>query len=244
MDIGFSTDRGRLRTNNEDAFYILKPQGVFIVADGVGGNNSGEIASRTGVNEVARFVEENPLPDGEDAARAFFREAMERANFRIYDMSERYPEDHGMATTMVIAYIRGDDLFISNVGDSRAYLWTPEGGLNQLTEDHTYVNVLIHAGVLSKEEARSHQDKNMITKALGAEETVEPDFFHTTLGRKDRLLLCTDGLYGEMEEEQIAHILSADEPMPDICARLIEAANAEGGTDNITAICIDREDVR
>ena len=238
MDVGFKTDKGRRRVNNEDAFFVLRNDGVFIVADGVGGNNSGEIASRTAVNEVAQIVEDRPPKDLKGGAlKEYFNKAIRGANFRVFDMAQRYVENSGMATTMVIAYIDGRRLLVCNVGDSRAYVYS-DGILRQITEDHTYVNALVKAGVISKDQALEHEDKNMITKAVGAEQDVEPDFFEVGLKDGDCILLCTDGLYGELKAEEIAAIFAKGESMTDTCSELVDAANDGGGSDNITVICI------
>ena len=238
MDVGFKTDKGVRRTNNEDAFFVMKKDGVYIVADGVGGNNSGEIASRTAVSEIAQYVEENEMPHKDKDIEFFFEQAVGRANCRVYDMARRYKENQGMATTVVIAYLNGKKLHITNVGDSRAYLYT-DGVLQQITEDHTYVNALVRAGVISKDQARTHEDKNMITKAIGAEAAVEADHFTVKVRSGDRILLCTDGLYDKVNEEDIGAIFAMGMSMTDTCVRLVDAANGNGGGDNITAICIE-----
>lgn len=142
-----------------------------------------------------------------------------------------------MATTAVIVYAIDNKAYITNVGDSRAYLFR-HGMLVQLTEDHTYVNTLVKAGILSKEQAELDERKNMITKALGAEQTVEPDFFQVEIMKDDIFLICTDGLYDEVEHEEMIEILGGNRSMSDICAELINRANINGGRDNITVICL------
>lgn len=238
MDVGFKTDKGKLRSNNEDAFFVMKNDGIFIIADGVGGTNSGEIASHTAVNEVAQYFEDKPLKtDDETEICTELLTAVKRANFRVYDMSQRYPTNRGMATTIVIACVRKTDVYICNVGDSRAYIF--DGiDMTQISEDHTYVNELVKAGAISRDEAKKHTDKNMITKAVGAEQDVDPDFFHTTLNQDESLLLCTDGLYGEVSETEMAAIFLEEEEMSDVSEDLVEKANENGGHDNITVICI------
>ena len=242
MDVGFKTDKGVKRTNNEDAFFIMKKDKVFIVADGVGGTNSGEIASRTAVNEIAQCVEERGTPEGLGDTRmdteTFFLDAIRGANQKVYEMSQRYEANKGMATTLVIAYVKDKDLLVCNLGDSRAYLYR-EGVLRQITSDHTYVNELVKAGVISEDQARFHVDKNMMTKGIGADKNVDPDFFHVRLHAGDRLLLCTDGLYGEVGDTRIARIFAAGENMTDTCNKLVDVANISGGSDNITGICIE-----
>ena len=238
MDVGFKTDKGTKRMNNEDAFFVMKNDGIYILADGVGGTNSGEIASRTAVNEIAQYFEDNPVSGfkKEDICAEMYK-AIKKANTRVYNLSRRYQENRGMATTMVIACIRDRDLYLCNVGDSRAYLYDA-GTLTQLSEDHTYVNALVKAGVITKSQAATHSDKNMITKAVGAEAEIAPDFFHVSLGDEGCLLLCTDGLYGEVSDEEIIGVFEEGNDMTDTCDKLVDLANANGGNDNITVICI------
>ncbi len=235
VDLGFKTDKGVKRSNNEDAFFILRKESVFIVADGVGGNRSGEIASRTAVNEVAQYIEEGP--DKSMSDEAILREAVDRANYRVYDLAQRYEENQGMATTMVIALMHGKNMYIANVGDSRAYLYR-KGELKQISVDHTYVNELVKAGVISADEAKHHVDKNMITKAVGAENVISPDIFKIKIKEGDCILLCTDGLYGELSDAEIKRAFDKNMSMTDTVNLLVDAANENGGGDNITAICI------
>lgn len=235
VDLGFKTDKGVKRSNNEDAFFILRKESVFIVADGVGGNRSGEIASRTAVNEVAQYIEEGP--DKSMSDEAILREAVDRANYRVYDLAQRYEENQGMATTMVIALMHGKNMYIANVGDSRAYLYR-KGELKQISVDHTYVNELVKAGVISADEAKHHVDKNMITKAVGAENVISPDIFKIKIKEGDCILLCTDGLYGELSDAEIKRVFDKNMSMTDTVNLLVDAANENGGGDNITAICI------
>lgn len=237
MDVGFKTDKGKMRMNNEDAFFVMKNDGIFIIADGVGGTSSGEIASHTAVNEVAQYFEDKPLNvDDEMGICTELLAAVKKANFRVYDTSQRYSANRGMATTMVIACVRGSDVYICNVGDSRAYIFDGVE-LTQISEDHTYVNELVKAGVISRAEAKNHTDKNMITKAIGAESDIDPDFFHTIINKGDALILCTDGLYGEVSDHEMEQVLLDGEDMSEVCENLVKKANDNGGHDNITVIC-------
>lgn len=239
MDVGFKTDKGIRRANNEDAFFVLNKDKVFIVADGVGGSNSGEIASRTAVNEVVGYIEKNELDDlhSDDEIKDYFFDCLKYANYKVLDLSQRYDANKGMATTMVLAYIRKDELYVLNVGDSRAYLFR-DNDYYQITEDHTFVNTLLKAGMISPEKAKSHEDKHMITRAIGAEHTVEVDFFKTGLQSGDVILLCTDGMYDEVDESEMVRIIDESSSMSDACSELVELANSHGGHDNITVICI------
>jgi serine/threonine protein phosphatase PrpC len=242
VEVGFKTDKGISRSNNEDAFFVMKEDRVFIVADGVGGNSSGEIASRTTVNSVANFVEEHPVEvlKTEDEIRNYFLDCISDANRRVRDVSRWHKRNRGMATTVVAAFVpynRENSLYIVNVGDSRAYVLR-ENSLEQITEDHTYVNTLVKAGIITKAEAMERDDKNMITRAIGADDVVEADFFSVKIRKGDIVLICTDGLYSEVTEPELIAHLTQDKSMSEICAELVETANLNGGSDNITAICI------
>lgn len=239
MHVGFKSDKGLRRANNEDACFVMLPDKVYVVADGVGGSNAGEIASRTAVNKIANYINEHPIAEATNqyAIVNYLQNCVDEANREIFRLSHTYEENSGMATTAVIVYAIDNKAYITNVGDSRAYLFR-HGMLVQLTEDHTYVNTLVKAGILSKEQAQLDERKNMITKALGAEKTVEPDFFQVEIMKDDIFLICTDGLYDEVEHEEMIEILGGNQSMSDICAELINRANINGGRDNITVICL------
>ena len=239
MEVGFKTDKGIKRSNNEDACYVMPRRRVFIVADGVGGSNSGEIASRTAVNEIVRYVDEHPLSRANTThkIKKYFGDCISEVNDTVLENAQRFVENRAMATTAVVAYIYKGKMYVMNVGDSRAYVYR-RGRLTQITEDHTYVNSLVKAGVITKEEAEFHENKNMITRAVGADYTVEPDFFVTRLHQDDIVLMCTDGLYGEVSREELMREFSQGKTMGDTCADLIDLANHHGGNDNITIICL------
>ena len=152
-------------------------------------------------------------------------------------MAREYEENFGMATTAIIIYVHKGKAYIGNIGDSRVYLYR-NGDYLQLTEDHTYVNTLVKAGILSKEEADQDERKNVIIKALGAEPSVEPDFFQVEVMEGDILLACSDGLYDEVSDEEIIEVIREKENMNDLAAELIERANRNGGRDNITIITL------
>ena len=237
--IGFKSNAGMIRDNNEDACFVIPSHNVYVVADGVGGNNAGEIASRTAVRGVAEYVTTEPLEEcsSPDEIREYFIRCLSQVNDEIYQMGQKHKENKGMATTVVIAYIREDTAYVINVGDSRAYLFR-KGSLSQITVDHTYVNELLKNGVITEEEAENHAQKNVITRAAGAEPVVKADFFQTELEKDDILMLCSDGLYGEVDEQKLAEILDKKNTMSGTCTRLVEEALRCGGRDNITVICL------
>lgn len=239
MEVGFKTDKGMKRQNNEDACFVMLPEKVFLVADGVGGGNAGEIASRTAVSEIASYISNNPIKNAINkyAIVNYFQDAIEKANSKIYEMAVKYKENKGMATTLVAVYIKDGKAYIANIGDSRVYLFRDDEFL-QLTEDHTYVNTLVKAGILTEAQAAVDSRKNIITKALGADVTVEPDFFQVDVSCGDVLILCTDGLYDEVSEEELIGVIDSEVSMSILCNQLIEIANTNGGHDNITLISL------
>lgn len=247
MEVGFRTDKGKMRSNNEDACYVMPIMKVFVVADGVGGNNSGEIASRTAVNEIVGYVRKHPMDDIDSLGQVqgYFDACLAKANDKVLESSRKFHQNKGMATTIVCSYVTGDRLYVLNIGDSRCYLFR-DGTLDQITEDHTYVNSLVKAGVITEEEAVTHEKRNMITRAIGASQKVKADYFVRQIRSGDIILMCTDGLYGEVDPDSISEKLSEGKTMVDTCYELLKQANRNGGNDNITMICIKitEEDIK
>ena len=248
VSFGFRTDIGKVRYGNEDALLLLPKYGIFAVADGVGGQNSGEVASRKAMTGIESFLEKNPLTGASELSgkyrenwlNGYFARCMQKVNSEIMSAADLNPEMKTMATTVVLCYLDIESVYIVNVGDSRAYILR-EGLMTQLTEDHTYVNKLINAGTLTKSEARMHPQKNIITKALGSVRNVEPDFYRFDLEDGDRILLCTDGLHGELSDDEIAEILRQDNDLNEIARKLVNSANAKGGHDNITVVLAENK---
>ncbi|MDR2163083.1 MAG: Stp1/IreP family PP2C-type Ser/Thr phosphatase [Clostridiales Family XIII bacterium] len=246
MQVGFRTDTGRKRAINEDALLVLPGEGLFAVADGVGGSNSGEIASRSAMNGIEAFLKDNPISQGADMEgkyrgnwfKGYFFRCFRKLNYDIRRIAQSHPENSGMATTAVVAYLGSDNLYITNIGDSRAYI-IRAGEITQLTEDHSYVADLVSTGSLTKIEAREHPRKNMITRALGAESEAEPDFYSFRVESGDRVLLCTDGLHGELTDEEIRDIVKGEKDLNKVCRKLVNTANERGGPDNITVVCVE-----
>lgn len=245
---GFRTDVGKRRDNNEDALLVLPKLNIYAVADGVGGLNSGEVASRCAMNGIENFIYTNPLSGAdnlegkyrENWLRGYFTRCLQKVNSEIIQAANDKPEMNHMATTVVICYLDMESLYIVNVGDSRAYILRDDI-LTQLSVDHTYVNSLIMAGTLTEREARIHPKKNVITKALGTGKNFEPDFFRFDLHKNDRILLCTDGLHGELTDDEIADLLRSEDDLNTTCKLLVDASNKKGGNDNITVVCVDNK---
>jgi protein phosphatase len=245
---GFRTDKGNQRNINEDALLLLPRYGIFAVADGVGGQNSGEVASRKAMGGIESFISKNPLSGADELEgkyrenwlKGYFHRCLQKVNSEIMKEAQTDPGMDRMATTLVLCYLDIESVYVVNMGDSRAYILRDDV-LTQLTEDHTYVNKLINAGTLTKSEARLHPQKNIITKALGSTKNTEPDFYRFDLHKGDRLMLCTDGLHGELTDEEIVNYMRKKEDLNTICRELVDAANRNGGHDNITVICIDNK---
>jgi serine/threonine protein phosphatase PrpC len=239
MEVSFKTDKGVMRSNNEDSYFVIPGRKVYMVADGVGGSNSGETASRMTVTGIAGYIENNPL-DGVDSfrkSRTYFTSCINRVNYDLVQKANADEELQGMATTIVLTYFIKNKMIVMNIGDSRAYLFR-KGRLRQITEDHTYVNSLVKAGVITENEAETQNHQNYITRAVGADIKIKPDFFQVVVKPDDMILLCSDGLYGMVPEEEISEIMSSGEKMGEICTSLVNRANANGGADNITVVCL------
>jgi len=238
VQVGFKTDQGKRRSRNEDALFVMPAENIYIVADGVGGHNAGSLASSTAVETIKGYIEKNPLNKvAEKKLPDYFLDCIKTANKQVITTAGLSAENTGMATTVLLLYLAGGRAYLSNVGDSRAYLFR-QGQLEQITEDHTYVNELVKEGTITRAEADVHPQRNMITRALGGEKRVTPDFYSIEAKAGDVFILCTDGLYGEVPKEDICKMASAADSMEDLTADYISAANENGGHDNITVICV------
>jgi len=228
------TDPGIARDQNEDSFALLDlgDQALFVVADGMGGHDAGEVASRIAVETVCSAV--NSREPHEDPL-ALVERAMQRANTEV--RREGMQKGSNMGTTLTVALVRGDAAYIGSVGDSRAY-WIGNGAISQITEDHSLVAKLAACGKLTREEARNHPKSNLLYRSVGAEDAIRTGLFRVELKSGGTLLLCTDGLWGEVADEDIREICAAEAYTETICARLVQRANANGGRDNITAVAV------
>lgn len=243
MRIGYLTDKGMRRKTNEDAVKVLPEQKFFMLADGVGGNKAGEVASKKALDALEEYILKKPLDadSGKDAVFRYFEDAVNYVNEYILRLSESKPEYAGMATTLVFAYINDSILYIANIGDSRVYFMHGDE-IHQITEDHTYVNDLVKMGAITRDESEHHNKKNVITRAIGANAYNSPDCFNIFVEPDDRILICSDGLYDELSEKEIMAEMAETDDM-NICAEhLVNMANYNGGNDNISVICINMED--
>lgn len=232
-----ATDVGQTRSGNEDA--LLVGDGVFAVADGMGGHLAGEIASEAALEPI-RALNGRVFDDTGEAVSAL-RGAVIAANDTVSDLAEREPAYHGMGTTLTAALVEGRRLHLAHVGDSRAYLLR-DGSFSQLTDDHTLVQHLIDEGQLTREEAARHPQRSIITRAIGVSREVEVDSMSLEFVAGDQLLLCSDGLTGVVSDRRIAETLETIDDPDEAVQRLIDLANGAGGPDNITVLLLRYED--
>jgi protein phosphatase len=251
------TDVGRTRDHNEDTFLVadlsrrvanLQPEvrehevgplgSLFMVADGMGGAAAGEVASSMAADLVFGHMTTVWAEDPEISANRFayrMKEAVELANNRIHQHAREHPEVRGMGTTATVAGVFGTGLYLAQVGDSRAYL-IRNGVATQITKDQSLMQRLVEAGELTEEEAEQSERRNIILQALGPDPRVKVDLTYQELRRGDLLILCSDGLSGQVKKEEIAEVAASTPDLVEICARLITSANERGGPDNITAV--------
>lgn len=244
------TDVGRRRHENQDDFVIKTyPEGTVlaVVCDGMGGANGGKIASGIASCAFVSAVDEAQPDGGElfsmtgDEITALLESAVREANLAVYDRTGEDPSLTGMGTTLVGGVIRGCELYAVNVGDSRLYTVRADGGIEQLSHDHSYVQYLVDLGKMTEEEARTSSRKNIITRAVGTERNVEVDSFYAELCLGDSIVICSDGLSNLVEDSEIAEIVSSaakDAELQSACEKLIALANERGGVDNITALVL------
>ena len=234
------TDEGRVRPENQDAYVCgrLSDQTVFaIVCDGMGGANGGNVASAIAIKVISdRILDVYRDGMNENSLRNMLESAISAANIEIFDASMADLELRGMGTTVVAVIVSGRDVYIAHVGDSRAYVVTPEG-IEQITRDHSIVQAMVEKGQLTQSEAKNHPRKHFITRALGVEDTVACDYTELIFPEKGGLLICTDGLTNMVEPDDIYKAVNStsEENIPDV---LIHAANMAGGSDNITVVVL------
>ncbi|MCX8052228.1 MAG: Stp1/IreP family PP2C-type Ser/Thr phosphatase [Armatimonadetes bacterium] len=239
--IGAKTDLGRVRENNEDKFEFFVPEdedtlalkgSFYAVADGMGGHSAGQIASELAIKTAIRSYYNDPNPVVEDS----LKQALQQANALIFDAARAIAERSGMGTTMTALVLRGEEAFIAQVGDSRCYRLR-DGELRQLTEDHSWVNEQVKRGGLSVDEAEASPFRNVITRSLGNSPSVEVDVFTEQVEAGDVFLLCSDGLTGEVSDEEICRVMASHSPS-EAAWNLVDLALEHGGRDNVTVLIV------
>lgn len=246
IEVSGQTHVGMKRNHNEDNLLLLPEERLFVVADGMGGHSSGEIASKIAVEEVAEFFRmtsqdlEITWPYKMDKQRNYdenrLATGIKLANMRIFEKASSEQKYKGMGTTIVTIYFAKDnEVVVGHVGDSRVYFFR-EGKLHQITEDHSLLNDYLKAKKLSPEEIEAFPHKNVIVRALGMKDTVLVDINKVEPKEGDIYLLCSDGLSGMVTDKQMEQILQGQQDLEKACAMLIDAANANGGNDNVTCV--------
>lgn len=237
-----NTDIGRKRKTNQDSFHLGLETKLFMVADGMGGHNGGDIASQMAVKVLPDYIEHNlsmePVP--------LLSGSIKESNRSIKQFGETHPELVGMGTTIVSFYFRGQNIYIGNVGDSRAYL-VSQKKIYQLSRDHSLVQEKLNYGIYDREQAALDPQKNVLVRTVGFEDNVEPDVFIYKVNKNDIFLCCSDGLHGKVSDEDILYLVNKHIPDPATATQksadnavqaLIDQANDNGGQDNITTIVV------
>ncbi len=236
MKISSATSVGKIRAVNEDAFFVSPPDEsgslLAVVADGMGGHNAGEVASSEAINVI-----KDVFPDNEHDAKQMLIEAINSANSTIYNMSLDKQTLYGMGTTITACVISGDKVTAAQVGDSRLYL-IRDGMIIQITKDHSLVEMLIDNGSITKEDAKHHPQKNVITRAIGTDKEVSADIYEFSICEGDIILLCSDGLVNMVEDEKILSVITRSKAFEETADKLVKEAENAGGSDNITVILI------
>ena len=238
LEAGARTDAGPLRETNEDSIGCFAPSDplalqrkgyLYVVADGLGGHNAGEVASSSA---VARMGEEYYSPSNHTRIEPALRQAVQAANLRIHELTHRHPEYRSMETTLSAIAIAGVQAYVAHIGDTRIYHWR-EGRLTQLTSDHSEAAELVRMRILKPEKVRDHPGRNSLTRTLGSRLIPRPDYLRQPVMAGDQFVLCTDGLWSEVEDDEIAEILGNKSPEA-ACHELVQTALGRGCTDNVS----------
>ncbi|AET70133.1 serine/threonine protein phosphatase [Desulfosporosinus orientis DSM 765] len=229
------SEKGCIRKNNEDSFLVLSAEGLYAVADGMGGHRAGEVASSKALQELEVWL---PRLDGLDdqALENSLAEAFRQANRVVYESSITDPENAGMGTTLTVLLIRNEKVVIAHVGDSRAYLWRNET-LTPLTMDHSLVGELMRLGQITHEEAKKHPQRNVLMRAIGAEAVIEVDCRSINLQKNDVFLLCTDGFSNLISEQELTEEFLEPYSWEERLEKLRQLTLERGAPDNFTALC-------
>lgn len=244
LAVGAKTDIGMVRQKNEDALYVMESSSLLVVADGMGGHASGEVASRIAIDIIKGYFDTRktgkqlqigPYRDEFSEATNRLCSAICLANQAVFEASRSNVQWHGMGTTIAAVLITGKRLSIAHIGDSRVYL-IRSGNIEQLTDDHSIVSEQVKLNIFTREQARDSEMKNLLTRALGVGEDVDVDLAELSLFDDDALVLCTDGLTNMVEDNEILSTATAFKDPQEACETLVDMANKNGGKDNITVV--------
>lgn len=240
MNIWGITDVGAVRNQNQDSYHIellAEDMALGIVCDGMGGAKAGNVASQLAVETFLETAKAQPPEQWRNEPEALLHFAAEQANGAVHFRANVDADCRGMGTTMVAALVVGDRAYILNIGDSRCYLVRPEG-ITKVTRDHSVVEDLVARGQITPEQARQHPQKNLITRALGAESRLRADLFRQPMEHGDALLLCSDGLSNMVSDQELLYEVLHGGPAEDCCRRLLDIALSRGAPDNVTAVLL------
>jgi PPM family protein phosphatase len=243
LRIGALTDSGVVREKNEDSFSMIRNQDdgsvVIIVADGMGGHRAGGMASKLTCDMVEHEFQQR-LQKGnivDENIEELLKQITEKANRELLDVASKDDETKGMGTTLTVMVLEGNELVISHVGDSRVY-FVGETGLEQITVDHSYVQELLDNGTITIEEALTHPSRNVITRAIGGDQSIDTDIYRRNINPKNMFLACTDGLTNMLTDEEIYDVIKGEGDVSYKAKALIDFANNKGGTDNVTVVLV------
>ncbi len=242
MQTFYFTDPGKVRSHNEDSVTIINNDNkefILAIADGMGGHKAGEVASMIAINHIRESFYKMSSLGSKDDSIEWLRKIVKEINNKIFDYAKEHPESKGLGTTLVIALKTNDYILYGNIGDSSGYV-IKNNNLHKVTKDHTYVSMLINNGRLTEENAKNHPGKNLLTRALGANNPIEIDIFDIDTSVKG-LFLCSDGLTNMLTDEQIEKTLNSTPEVEKAVIKLINKANARGGTDNISIAYLKKE---
>ena len=237
----YLTDAGKVRSHNEDSVIIVRNQNddyLLAVADGMGGHRCGEVASSIAISYLGKHFQETFRNMNKEDAVDWIRQSVKEINRLIFNHAEEHPESKGMGTTLVLAISTNDYVLFGNIGDSSGFAMK-DNHIHKITYDHTLVNLLVTAGELTEEQAKDHPKRNVLMKALGANDPVEIDIFDCDL-EVSVILLCSDGLTNMLDQESIERVLLSDYSVEDKVIRLIKKAINRGGTDNVSVAYLER----
>lgn len=234
------TDVGRVREHNEDAYHVSNDGNLFVVADGMGGHEAGEVAAALAIEAINEFLppERLSLAVEQGDVGSLLLEAVRDADNRVFEANRSRDEGKEMGCTLAVGYVSGSELVTCHVGDVRCYV-SVGGTLRQITRDHSFVGALVEAGQLTPDEARIHPRKNEVLQAIGMPSGVVPDVNRVDLATGDRILLCSDGLWEALADQDIQTILTSDGTVRQLATQLVDRANGAGGSDNITVVLFE-----
>ena len=239
MECSAQSNKGSSRKNNEDAYYANDSEKFFIVADGVGGAANGEFASNNAISKAVDYLKSEHIPQNADAIKVegYLQKSISLANEYIINIAKSDVKYNGMGTTFVLVYIDGGKAYFANLGDSRAYL-IREGKITQITNDHTIAAELARKGEITYEELLTHPRNNIITKAIGMNENIEAEMHNLIISKDDIIVLCSDGVYNVVADNEILSIFSKDKNMQESCEEVMRKIESRQGKDDNTILAV------